>query len=298
MHDKRRRWMLIMTVILIILIISLIIAVLMIHNFSSMINSEISADGMLAYIGSAVAGIGSIIVATIALWQTKQMQQENSEAQTRLEKLTGDANYISQRMLDLQEAENRPFLDLQPVRRTEEKEFYRAKRIDIYISNGNDVYFSHDRDFVCDEDEDFLSVFLKNVQEKEIISIGFKDIVIEIRDREGMVRKKYGELTVSCSTSSEAIIPHERVSMVIPLPENIWIENAKISSQFGMETAVFVGMTMRLINYQATEYEEKITFSAINAMSNDMATHYIFDKKETVRRMDRLQHKNRQFAET
>lgn len=283
MNDKRRRWMFIMMGIL---IIFLIIAVLMIHSFSSMINSEISADGMLAYIGSAVAGIGSISVAVIALWQTKRIQQENLEAQTRLEKLTSDANDISRRMLDLQEAENRPFLDLQPVRCTDEQDFYRAKRIGIDLSNGIEMYFSHGRNFVCDEDEDFLSVFLKNVQEKEIIRIEVTDVVIDIRDREGEILKVYDKLSVSWSFPPEAIIPHERVAMVIPLPSNIWVDNAEFSSQSEGGTTVYVGITMRLTNYQATEYEEKITFSVINAMNEEMETYHIFNKNETIKRLE------------
>ena len=285
MHSKNKIWIFIM---MLILIIFLIFMAILIHIFSPRVNSEISSDGMLAYIGSAVAGVGSIVVAAIALCQTKQIQQESSEAQTRLERLTGDANDISKRMLELQEAENCPFLDLQPIRCTEEEEFYRAKRIDIYLSNELVVYTSHDRYFICDEDDDFLSVFLKNVQEKEIISIGFKDLTIKICDKEGVVRKTYDNLKVSWSIPSEAIMPHERVAMVIPLPDNIWKENAELSNQFGVETSVYVVMTIRLINYQATEYEEKIIFSVINALSDEMSTYHIFNKKESVKRNEML----------
>lgn len=282
MHDRKRKWIFIMIIVEIILLIT----AFTIHILSPLVSSEISADGMLAYVGSAVAGIGSISVAIIALWQTKQIQQENSEAQTRLEKLTSDANDISRKMLDLQEAENQPFLDLQPVRCADADEFYKAKRIEINLSNELEIYYSHGRDFISEQDEDLISVFLKNIQEKEIIRIGFTNVVIEIRDREEEILKSYDKFLVSWSVPPEAIAPHERVAMVIPLPSNIWVDNAEFSSQSECGTTVHVGITMRLTNYQATEYEEKITFSIINAMNEGMETYHIFNKNETIKRLE------------
>lgn len=73
----------------------------LIHFFSSGVPSEITADGLLDYLGNCVASIPTIIIAAVAIWQTNKAN-----------KIAEESNKISKKLLELEDLRQR--LELRP----------------------------------------------------------------------------------------------------------------------------------------------------------------------------------------
>lgn len=68
---------------------------LIIHAESPSTKSEITADGMLEYVVGALSFISTLVLSILALWQTKQLDKENSESQQLLNTMNERANEIA-----------------------------------------------------------------------------------------------------------------------------------------------------------------------------------------------------------
>lgn len=78
-----------------IVVLVMVITPMTIHLVSPFIRSEISADGILGYLANCIVAIPTIIIAIVAIWQTKE------------------SNEISERLLELEQDRQR--LDLRPA---------------------------------------------------------------------------------------------------------------------------------------------------------------------------------------
>ena len=68
-----------------IVVLVMVITPMTIHLVSPFIRSEISADGILGYLANCIVAIPTIIIAIVAIWQTKE------------------SNEISEMLLDLEQ---------------------------------------------------------------------------------------------------------------------------------------------------------------------------------------------------
>lgn len=115
--------------IVIFLIVIMIVTPIIIHVESEKVCSEITADGLLDYLGNCLAVVPTIILAFVAIWQTNRANKIAEEAnQCALEseeiaknaiklseysiEQTDISNDISRRLLELEE--NRQKLDMRP----------------------------------------------------------------------------------------------------------------------------------------------------------------------------------------
>ncbi len=116
-------------VVVIFLIVTMIITPIIIHVKSEKVCSEITADGLLGYLGNCLAVVPTIILALVAIWQTNRANKIAEEAnQCALEseeiaknaiklseysiEQTDISNDISKQLLELEE--NRQKLDMRP----------------------------------------------------------------------------------------------------------------------------------------------------------------------------------------
>lgn len=66
-----------------------------VHIFSPNVNSEITADGLIGYVIQTISALGTVLLAYVAIWQNKKMQEENDNAQNRMEKIALEANNLN-----------------------------------------------------------------------------------------------------------------------------------------------------------------------------------------------------------
>ena len=66
-----------------------------IHSESPRTKSEITADGMLEYVVGALSFISTLVLSLLALWQTKQLNKENSKSQQLMNRMNERANEIA-----------------------------------------------------------------------------------------------------------------------------------------------------------------------------------------------------------
>lgn len=93
--EKRKKGFIIcIGVVVILIIVIMIVTPIIIHVKSKKVYSEITADGLLAYLGNCLAVVPTIILALVATWQTNR------------------ANNISKRLLGLEE--NRQNFEMRP----------------------------------------------------------------------------------------------------------------------------------------------------------------------------------------
>ena len=112
---KRYRWR---TLIFFLLVATIVIPII-IHFCSPSVISEITADGMLAYLGNCVTAIPTIIIAAVAICQTNKankIAEEANKGAERSDEIAKKANEISERLLELEETrqklEWRPSFDV------------------------------------------------------------------------------------------------------------------------------------------------------------------------------------------
>ena len=60
------------TIFIVITVLTMVITPITIHVFSPSMTSELSADGILDYMGNGIAAIPTIIIALVAIWQTNK----------------------------------------------------------------------------------------------------------------------------------------------------------------------------------------------------------------------------------
>lgn len=116
-------------IILISVVIAMIVVPCLIHTFSPDVISEITADALLGYIGNIVTAIPTIVIAAVAIWQTKKANKIAKESNKIAEKalslteeanrraddsnnISIEANKISKKLLELEEL--RQQLELRP----------------------------------------------------------------------------------------------------------------------------------------------------------------------------------------
>lgn len=87
-------------------------AALLVHFLSPGITSEISADGMLGYIASGISAVSTLILAVVAVMQTKK------------------ANQMSEHLMELED--NRYKLEVRPFVMISNWKAYTMKALDIY----------------------------------------------------------------------------------------------------------------------------------------------------------------------
>lgn len=97
-------------------VFAMIITPIAIHFLSSTVVSELSADGLLNYIGNCIASIPTIIIALVAIWQTKKannIAEEANEMTLEASNIAQKANEISERLLELEITRQK--MDLRPA---------------------------------------------------------------------------------------------------------------------------------------------------------------------------------------
>lgn len=126
---KKKRFIICTGVVVIFLIVIMIVIPIIIHVKSEKVCSEITADGLLDYLGNCLAVIPTIILSFVAIWQTHRANKiaeeankcalESEEIAKKAIKLseysidqTDISNDISRRLLELEE--NRQKLDMRP----------------------------------------------------------------------------------------------------------------------------------------------------------------------------------------
>lgn len=90
------------------LIFVMIVIPLIIHYFSQGVKSEITADGLLGYLGNCITAFPTIVIAAIAIWQSFKANKIAEEANNEAIK----SDEISKKLLELEEHRQR--LELRP----------------------------------------------------------------------------------------------------------------------------------------------------------------------------------------
>lgn len=90
------------------LIFVMIVIPFIIHYFSQGVNSEITADGLLGYLGNCITAFPTIVIAAIAIWQSFKANKIAEEANNEAIK----SDEISKKLLELEEHRQR--LELRP----------------------------------------------------------------------------------------------------------------------------------------------------------------------------------------
>lgn len=85
------------------LIFVMIVIPFIIHYFSQGVNSEITADGLLGYLGNCITAFPTIVIAAIAIWQSFKANKIAEEA--NIEAIKSDE--ISKKLLELEEHRQR-----------------------------------------------------------------------------------------------------------------------------------------------------------------------------------------------
>ena len=104
------------TILIGVVVFAMIITPIAIHFLSSTVVSELSADGLLNYIGNCIASIPTIIIALVAIWQTKKANNIAEEANVmtlEASNIAQKANEISERLLELEITRQK--MDLRPA---------------------------------------------------------------------------------------------------------------------------------------------------------------------------------------
>ena len=89
--------------------IAMIIIPVVIHVKSPNIVSEITADGLLDYLGNCVVAVPTIVIAIIAIWQTNKankLAEEANKSASESEKIAEKSNEIAERAICLTEQAN------------------------------------------------------------------------------------------------------------------------------------------------------------------------------------------------
>lgn len=89
--------------------IAMIIIPVVIHVKSPNIVSEITADGLLDYLGNCVVAVPTIVIAVIAIWQTNKankLAEEANKSASESEKIAEKSNEIAERAICLTEQAN------------------------------------------------------------------------------------------------------------------------------------------------------------------------------------------------
>lgn len=128
----------------VLLLVLCILIPLIIHLSAPFVPSELSADGVLAYVIEAVSAVATFTLALVAVWQTKKANNLTEQANA----MTNQANDISKRMLKIEENRNkmeiRPFVMMTGWR-------------GVVIEDKARVFFYPDKMYIevdnCDKDE-------------------------------------------------------------------------------------------------------------------------------------------------
>lgn len=103
------------TILIVVVVVAMVITPITIHIFSPSVVSELSADGILDYLGNCIAAIPTIIIALVAIWQTNKankIAEDANEMTIDASNIAKKANEISEYLLELEITRQR--LDLRP----------------------------------------------------------------------------------------------------------------------------------------------------------------------------------------
>ena len=104
------------TIFIVITVLTMVITPITIHVFSPSMTSELSADGILDYMGNGIAAIPTIIIALVAIWQTNKanyIAEDANKMSVDASNIAKKANEISEQLLQLEITRQR--LDLRPA---------------------------------------------------------------------------------------------------------------------------------------------------------------------------------------
>ncbi len=76
------------------------------------ISTNFSAGEVLGFYGTFLAFLGTAALGALALWQNKKIREQSKNENDELKRLNKDANTINSRLLDIQQAQYMPIIDI------------------------------------------------------------------------------------------------------------------------------------------------------------------------------------------
>ena len=214
--------------------------------------TEWRASDVLSYYGSILGAIGTIALGIVAIYQTKK------------------ANDISEKLLQIEETHLSPQIDLRAITSDKLKKYDRTKLICCHIPN-NMIYITDDMREISNQGDNFWFE-LKNIGERDILSVTPQELVVEIID----INKKILEtkkFSLSTQFSMNSLTGKSTIPFILGL-NSIWDDVCK-----NQNCSLLLKISFLLMNSEGVYYNQKIELEMINSNVGDTLTPVFVNKK-------------------